>query len=99
MISVTELAFETFMHYDQCITCINCIVYEFFQVPGKSHCMSASSDGKFVFVGTSTSLVVIEAVSNTVKDSWEDDVMDIASLNVAVMDDDVYLLSIINDLG
>ena len=61
--------------------------------------MSASSDGKFVFVGTSTSLVVIEAVSNTVKDSWEDDTMDVASLNVAVLDEDVYLLSIINDLG
>ena len=70
-----------------------------FQVPGKSRCMSASSDGKFVFVGTSTSLVVIEAISNTVKDSWEDDAMDVASLNVAVLDEDVYLISIISDLG
>ncbi|KAI0219686.1 WD repeat-containing protein 93 [Lamellibrachia satsuma] len=69
------------------------------QVPGKPNCMSASSDGKFIFVGTSDSLIVIEALTQTTKDTWKDDTMDIASLDVATMEEEVYLLSVINDLG
>ena len=61
--------------------------------------MSASSDGKFIFVGTSDSLIAIDALTQTTKDTWKDDTMDIASLDVATMEEEVYLLSVINDLG
>lgn len=50
-------------------------------------------------MGTSDLLVVIDALSQATKDTWKDDTMDIVNINVAVMEEDVYLLSIINDLG
>ena len=81
-----------YYYYYYCIT-------SWFQIPGKPHCISASSDGKFIFVGTSDSLVVVDALSQTTKDTWKDDSLEIVNINVADIEEDAYLLSVTSDLG
>jgi len=50
-------------------------------------------------VGTTDSLVVIDALSQTTKDTWKDDSLDIINVNVVDIEEDVYLLSVTSDLG
>ena len=50
-------------------------------------------------MGTSDSLVVIDALSQNTKDTWKDDSLEIVNINVADLEEDAYLLSIISDQG
>nr|XP_006821252.1 PREDICTED: WD repeat-containing protein 93-like [Saccoglossus kowalevskii] len=66
---------------------------------GKATCLADSIDGRYIFIGLPNGLAVIDAASQSKVAHWQDDNVEITSMNVCLMSVQMYLIATIDDMG
>ena len=61
--------------------------------------MADSKDGRYVIMGMTNGLVVIDAHTQHVVAHWKQDGVEITTIQVSSLGDQLYLLSTIDDMG
>ncbi|XP_036399825.1 WD repeat-containing protein 93 [Megalops cyprinoides] len=69
------------------------------KLPRRTNCLSCSEDGKYVFMGHSHGLSIICTSSLICISAWEDDSMEITSLQSTCLAEMTYLLATVDDMG
>ncbi|XP_070543569.1 WD repeat-containing protein 93-like isoform X2 [Ptychodera flava] len=66
---------------------------------GTANCMTDSKDGRYIFIGMPNGVVVIDAATQSKVTVWEEEGVDITSINVSLVSVQMYLLSTVDDMG
>ena len=61
--------------------------------------MTNSVDGRYIFVGLPNSLTVMDAMTQQVVTSWEEDQLEITQMKAHIIGVQTYLIVTVDDMG